>query len=68
MTLSTGALIGRVVRRGTAGQLDVLDAEPLLLVARQALVQAQWARRLNSVQLYRMLGGVARPAVTGGVR
>jgi multidrug efflux system outer membrane protein len=55
-------LANLLFRGGAAGQLEVLDAERSQLAARQAVVQVQLARLLNSVQVYRALGGGAGPA------
>lgn len=51
-----------LLRGGVANQIDRLDAERSLLVARQAVVLLQQARLQNSVLLYRVLGGGAGPA------
>jgi outer membrane protein, multidrug efflux system len=51
---------------GAASQLDHLDAERSLLVARLSLVQVKLARLQNSVLLYRVLGGGAGPALEPG--
>jgi multidrug efflux system outer membrane protein len=56
-------LANLLFKGGAAGQLEVLDAERSQLAARQAVVQVQLARLLNSVQVYRALGGGAGPAV-----
>jgi multidrug efflux system outer membrane protein len=52
-----------LVRGGVASQLDRLDAERVLLAARQLVVQLQLARLQNAVLLYRALGGGAGPAL-----
>ena len=59
-------LVNLLFKGGAAGQLELLDAERSALAARQALVQVQLARLQNSVQLYRVLGGGAGPAVAPG--
>ena len=51
-----------LLRGGVASQIDRLDAERSLLIARQAVVLLQQARLQNSVLLYRVLGGGAGPA------
>jgi len=52
-----------LLRGGVASQIDRLDAERSLLIARQAVVLLQQARLQNSVLLYRVLGGGAGPAM-----
>ncbi|MBV8501979.1 MAG: efflux transporter outer membrane subunit [Paucibacter sp.] len=42
---------------GAASQLDLLSAQTSAFTAEQALVQLQLASQLNSVQLYKALGG-----------
>ncbi len=44
---------------GAANSLELLDAQRSSYAARQVLVQTQLARALNSVQLYKALGGGA---------
>jgi multidrug efflux system outer membrane protein len=44
---------------GAASQLDLLSAQTGAFAAEQALVQLQLANQLNSVQLYKALGGGA---------
>jgi multidrug efflux system outer membrane protein len=44
-------------RNGAASYLDLLDAQRSLFAAQQALVQLQALGLLNSVALYRVLGG-----------
>ena len=53
-------------RGGTASALDRLDAERSALAARQAVVQLTLAQLQNQVLLYRVLGGGAGPARSGG--
>ncbi|MDR1311288.1 MAG: efflux transporter outer membrane subunit [Burkholderiaceae bacterium] len=48
---------------GIASSLDVLDAERQHFASEQALVQARLTRLLNTVDLYRALGGGLRPDV-----
>ncbi len=57
------SLAERLLAGGVASQLDRLDAERALLVARQAVVQLKLAERLNAVLMYRVLGGAAGPAL-----
>ena len=52
-----------LLRGGVASQIDRLDAERSLLIARQAVVLLQQARLQNSVLMYRVLGGGAGPAM-----
>ena len=52
-----------LLRGGVASQIDRLDAERSLLIARQAVVLLQQARLQNSVLLYRVLGGGAGPSL-----
>jgi multidrug efflux system outer membrane protein len=42
---------------GTAGYLDLLDAQRSLFLAQQALVQTRLAQQQNRVSLYKALGG-----------
>ena len=55
-----------LLRGGVASQIDRLDAERSLLIARQAVVGLQQARLQNAVLLYRVLGGGAGPVSHGG--
>jgi multidrug efflux system outer membrane protein len=44
-------------RSGVASYLDELDAQRQLFSAEQALIQARQLRLVNSIDLYRALGG-----------